>query len=100
MKRIDKGVTRGGTIAVEIDGHRTEVYPGETVAVAVLAAHTLRFREDRGGAPRGMFCNMGTCSECTVWVTDETGRAVRRRACMTPACEGMRIFTAEPEDPA
>ncbi|WP_434129644.1 (2Fe-2S)-binding protein [Novosphingobium fluoreni] len=82
-------------VPVELDGASVMVHPGEMVAVAVLSA-MMRFRDDRSGRPRGMFCNMGTCSECTVWIA-QAGRDWRRlRSCLVPIEEGMRIRTNAP----
>lgn len=97
MKRVEQGVTRPAPIAVDVDGTPVQVHPGETVAVAVLAG-SLRFRDDRSAHARGMFCNMGTCSECTVWVADGDAMRWRRlRACLVPVAPGMRIRTSDPE---
>lgn len=100
MKRIEAGVTRPPQVAVELDGAPVMAHPGETVAVAVLSAAP-RFRDDRSGTPRGMFCNMGTCSECTVWIapggTGDDPRWRRLRACLVPVEEGLRIRTRAPE---
>lgn len=100
MKRVDHGVTRPAPVTVEVDGARIAVHPGETVAVAVLVAGALRFRDDRAGAPRGMFCNMGTCSECTVWIAGDAAAWRRQRACLVPVSAGMRISTRQPEEGA
>ncbi|WP_159981438.1 MULTISPECIES: 2Fe-2S iron-sulfur cluster-binding protein [unclassified Novosphingobium] len=97
MKRIEQGVTRPAQIAVEIDGARVMVHPGETVAVAVLASASQRFRDDRSGAARGMFCNMGTCSECTVWAAVGTSPWRRLRGCLVPVEPSLRISTRDPE---
>lgn len=97
MRRIEQGVTRPEPIAVEIDGASVMVHPGETVAVAVLALASRRFRDDRSGAPRGMFCNMGTCSECTVWAALGTSPWRRVRGCLVLAEPTLRISTRDPE---
>jgi len=97
MRRIEQGVTRPELIAVEIDGASVMVHPGETVAVALLASASRRFRDDRSGAARGMFCNMGTCSECTVWAALGTSPWRRLRGCLMPVEPGLRISTREPE---
>lgn len=94
MKRLDQGVSRPAPIAVEVDGAAVLVHPGETAAVAVLAGAP-RFRDDRSGRARGMFCNMGTCSECTVWIAREGAEWRRLRSCLVPVKSGMRIRTAD-----
>lgn len=98
MRRITAGVERPPAIEVAVDGQPVAVHPGETVAVAILSAGTLRMRDDRAGAPRGMFCNMGTCSECTVWIRLPGGEGwARRRGCLQPVLPGMAIRTLPPE---
>lgn len=97
MKRIEPGVIRPEAVAVEIDGVSALAHPGETVAVAVLASGALRFRDDRSNAPRGMFCNMGTCAECTVWIARGSGRWRRLRGCLVPVEPGLRIASSDPE---
>ncbi|KQM18344.1 (2Fe-2S)-binding protein [Novosphingobium sp. Leaf2] len=96
MKRIEAGVTRPAPIAITIDGAAVQVHPGETLAVAVLAV-SRRFRDDRAGQARGMFCNMGTCSECTVWVARDDGAWRRLRACLIPVEPGMQVRTRPPQ---
>lgn len=96
MKRIEAGVARPMPVAVEVDGTTVMAHPGETLAVALLSV-ALRFREDRAGGARGMFCNMGTCAECTVWVAGAAGPWRRLRACLVPIAPGLRIRTTAPE---
>jgi len=96
MKRIEHHVVRPAPISVLVDGAPVAVHPGETVAVAILAAGTGRFRDDRAGAPRGMFCNMGTCAECTVWIARDGAPWRRLRGCLVPVEPGLRIATRDP----
>jgi sarcosine oxidase subunit alpha len=96
MNRIENGVVRPAPIAVEVDGMQFMAHPGETAAVVVLASASQRFRDDRSGAPRGMFCNMGTCSECTVWIARSDGAWRRLRACLVPLQPDMRISSRDP----
>ena len=90
-------MARPGAFAITVDGRELAVHPGETLAAALLASEQLRLRDDRAGAPRGAFCNMGTCSECTVWVARD-GSFDRRRACLLPVSPGLRVLTREPGD--
>jgi sarcosine oxidase subunit alpha len=80
-------VTRGPALSVTLDGQTLAGHAGETIATLMLAAG-LPARKDSAGAPRGLWCNMGSCGECTVRVE---GRQVR--ACLTPAEDGMVIET-------
>lgn len=81
------GPARGRAVSFLFDGRRVEAFEGESVACALLAAgfRTLR-SSPRAGAPRGMFCLMGSCQECVVRVD---GR--RTTACQEPVREGMDV---------
>lgn len=61
---------------------------GESITAALLAndIRTLRYHE-RDGAPRGLYCNIGHCSECRVTID---GRQ-NVRACLTPLQKNMAI---------
>jgi aerobic-type carbon monoxide dehydrogenase small subunit (CoxS/CutS family) len=87
--RIDRDVTRGEPIVVLVDGKEVPAFAGETIATAMVL-HSPIFRHDTRGQPRGMFCNMGTCSECLVTLLPDRRRI---RACITPATDGMEIET-------
>ena len=83
------GLDRGPPLAFTFDGAPVGGYAGESVAAALLAAgiSTLR-RSPRDGAPRGAFCWVGICQECTVVVD---GR--RRPACGTAVTEGLVVLS-------
>lgn len=89
MKRISAGVERPVPIAIHVDGRAIPAYPGESVAAAMIAAGITRFRDDLSGAPRGLWCNMGSCCECLVTLAD----GVRVRACVTPATDSLEVST-------
>ncbi|WP_342388875.1 (2Fe-2S)-binding protein [Salinicoccus bachuensis] len=67
----------------ELHGHR-----GESISAALLAndIRTLRNHE-KDGRPRGLYCNIGHCSECRVTIN---GRR-NQRACLNTLDENMRI---------
>jgi aerobic-type carbon monoxide dehydrogenase small subunit (CoxS/CutS family) len=94
MSRVTHNVERPDSLTLTIDGMTVTAFPGETVAAAMLMAQQLRFRDDRSGTPRGMFCNMGTCSECMVWLARDTGWR-RVRACLIPVAADMVVTTRE-----
>jgi hypothetical protein len=72
-----------------VDGEPLVAHPGETVAVALLAAGRRALRAStRRGEPRGLYCAMGVCWECAVRVE---GSSVR--ACVAPAAPGLRVET-------
>jgi sarcosine oxidase subunit alpha len=90
--RITQDVTRGDRISITVDGQALEAFEGETIATAIMTV-TSAFRKDGRGDPHGLFCNMGTCSECFVRVRASSGGQRRLRACVTPVLEGMTIET-------
>lgn len=90
--RITRDVGRGGSITITVDGMRIECFAGETVAAAMLAAAHVVFRVDARGQGRGMFCNMGVCSECLITLV-ASGRRVR--ACLIEARDGMEVTTRD-----
>jgi predicted molibdopterin-dependent oxidoreductase YjgC len=90
MGRVGGGFTRGAAVDIEVDGERLEAFLGETVGAALVAAGRRGFRRTgRLGAPRGLYCGIGLCFDCLVWVEG----AGRVRACQTPVAAGMRVRT-------
>lgn len=59
----------------------------DTVAAALVRAGHFAQRGGRVGAEHGHFCGMGACFECLVRIDGQPSK----RACMTPASEGMRV---------
>lgn len=88
--RVEQQVRRGTALTIVVDGREIPAFEGETVAAAMIAAGTVRFRTDLAGRDRGLFCNMGTCCECLVRIGDQ-GRKVR--ACLTEVGAGMKVST-------
>jgi sarcosine oxidase subunit alpha len=84
----DNGPLSGEPICIAVDGFALSCRPGESIAAAMLAAGIRRFRTDSAGRPRGLFCGMGSCGECTVTVGDR-----QVRACLTPVADGMTVST-------
>ncbi|OTP77977.1 2Fe-2S iron-sulfur cluster-binding protein [Caballeronia sordidicola] len=68
-------------------GQPVSAHAGASVAAALFAAgiRTLR-NSPRNGAPRGMFCAMGSCQECLVMIG-----TTRSLACKTTVDEGMCV---------
>ena len=90
--RIEKGLNRGEPFDFLFDDLVIQAYPGETIAGALLAAGHRRFRTTvKGKHPRGYYCGMGICWECTMVVEDTSNV----RACMTLAEPGMKVITQE-----
>lgn len=87
MRIAQPGITRSAEcFTFTFDGEPITAFPGETIAAALVAARRTTCRETRAGEPRGVFCGMGVCGECSVIVD---GRA--RRACMEMAAPGQRV---------
>ena len=93
MARI-AGTEREPASYIKVDGEQVPFHPGETIATAMLAAGHTGFRHDRHGRPRGLWCNMGTCSECLVHLHPPGDGSRRVRACLVDAEAGQRIDTA------
>ena len=67
--RADHAVRRGPAVRFVVDGRPLDAFEGESVAAALFAAGLRELRHSpRDGAPRGVFCMMGSCQECLVWV--------------------------------
>lgn len=90
MLRLDANMAhRGRAIRVTVDGQPLVAYEGETIATTLMASGKKVFRHTHTGAPRGIFCGIGLCYDCTV--TIDGIRTVR--ACVTPVGEGMNVST-------
>ncbi|OCI93736.1 hypothetical protein A6U85_19405 [Agrobacterium sp. 13-626] len=80
-------VRRGTPVHFTFDGNPVDAYAGESVAAALLAAGYRTLRESPNEhAPRGAFCWMGLCQECTVEVN-----GVRMPACRTECADGLIV---------
>ncbi|MDM0058765.1 (2Fe-2S)-binding protein [Variovorax fucosicus] len=82
-------VQRGAPTFFTVDGVVISAFAGESVACALWAAgmRDLR-RSPRADLPRGMFCLMGSCQECLVWVG-----ARKLPSCQVPVSEGLAVET-------
>jgi predicted molibdopterin-dependent oxidoreductase YjgC len=79
-------------VVFTFDGRSVTARPGDTVAVALLAAGITACRHTPvSGAPRGPFCMMGVCFECLVTVDGRSSR----QACMTEVTAGMLVETQD-----
>jgi D-hydroxyproline dehydrogenase subunit gamma len=87
--RLELGpaLKRGPAVTISIDGERVLGHLGETVAAVLFANDTLALRTTTHGAPRGVFCGMGTCFDCLVVVDG----VANTRACMTWVRAGMEV---------
>jgi sarcosine oxidase subunit alpha len=78
-----------GQVTVFVDGQATEVAPGTSAAVAVLASGRAATRRSVTGEPRGPVCGMGVCFECRATIDG----VPHRRACLVTCAPGMEIRT-------
>ena len=91
-RRIEPGIERGAVVTLSLDGVSVSAFAGETLATVLLAEGITAFNRSPSGAPRGPFCNMGTCFECQVKVAAPGTRDFRwRRACLCPVENGMLV---------
>ncbi len=89
-RRVDKGVGRGSRFEIEVDGRKIVAYEGETVGSALVAAGLQTFRRTpKKDHPRGMYCGIGLCYECTMVING----VPNTRACQTLATPGCRVET-------
>jgi hypothetical protein len=78
------------TYAIIFDGRPVPAAPGQTVAAALWAAGIRSWRTTRtAGAPRGLFCGIGTCFDCLITVDGNPNQ----RACLIPARPDMTVST-------
>lgn len=79
------------SIEISFDGQQIQAAPGETVAVALLAAGFTELRKTpASGSPRSPFCMMGACYDCLVSIDGSV-----KQACMTSVENGLIINRVE-----
>lgn len=83
------GVERGTAVRFLFDDRPVSAHAGESVAAALYASGIRTLRSSpQDGAPRGMFCLMGSCQECLVWVG-----ARKLPSCQVSVSEGLCVHT-------
>jgi predicted molibdopterin-dependent oxidoreductase YjgC len=91
-QRVDGDVARGRAVQIAINDEVVQCFEGETVAAAMLTASgPVAHTSSRLCTPRGLYCGIGVCFECTVTVD---GRP-NVRACQTPVRDGMQVQSQE-----
>lgn len=71
------------------DGDEIAGFEGEPVASALIASgHHVFSHHHKDGAPQGLFCANGQCSQCTMLID-----GIPKKSCMTPLSEGMDVRT-------
>lgn len=74
-------------IPFTFEGRELTALPGEMISSALFAAGIRVFgHHPKDGAPQGIYCANGQCSQCMVLVD---GQPVK--ACMTPVSAGMQV---------
>lgn len=81
----------GKWVRFSLNGSEHMGLEGEMVSSAVFAAGEKVFgHHQKDGAPQGLFCANGQCSQCTLIID-----GIARKSCITPLSEGMRVETLE-----
>lgn len=78
---------RARKVGFTFDGQALEGIEGEAITSALTAAGILAYSHHvRDGAPQGLFCANGQCSQCSLLVD-----GFLRKACVTPLAEGLDL---------
>jgi len=88
-RRIEKGIKRGRSFEIEVDGEKVVAYEGETIAAAILVTGKRIFRKTTKEQSRGIYCGAGICYECRMIVN---GRP-NVRVCQTMATPNCKVQT-------
>ncbi len=76
------------TVTITFEDQKIEAQAGDSVAAALTAAGLRSFRESVvSGAPRGIYCMMGTCFDCLV----DVDGVPNQQACQVRVREGMQV---------
>ncbi|WP_412076414.1 (2Fe-2S)-binding protein [Streptomyces xanthophaeus] len=93
--RTPRSLVGGGPVAtysIEFDGRELPAQEGQSLAAVLWGAGILAWRTTReSGAPRGVFCGIGSCYDCLVTVNGSPNQ----RACLVPARPGDTVTTQE-----
>lgn len=90
-QRLDN-IERKPPFTITVNGSPVEVYPGESIAAALMAAGWRVFRRTHANnSPRGFFCGMGICFDCLVTVDG----VPNVRSCMAEARPGCAVEVAK-----
>lgn len=92
-------------VQITVDGRPLDVPAGRTIAAALmLEQQRMAWRTSRvTGRPRGVFCGIGVCFDCTAVIDGAHGL----RTCLVEAADGMVVETSvqppsipDPSEPA
>jgi D-hydroxyproline dehydrogenase subunit gamma len=76
-------------VDITIDGDPVTAGEGASVAATMLATGRRAWRVTASGEPRGVFCGIGACFDCTATIDGIAGV----RTCVTAVAPGMRVST-------
>jgi len=79
-------------VVFTVDGEELTAPARQSIAAALLDTGRMVLRRGPAGGPRGLYCGIGSCFECRVYVE---GRGAVL-SCVTPVEAGMRITTGWP----
>lgn len=89
-RRVEKGVKRGRSLEIELDGEKLLAYEGETIASALFAAGKRTFcKTNINKEPRGLYCGIGVCMGCRMIVNGQPNTLV----CQTLVSPNCRVQT-------
>lgn len=92
--RINNDIDRGQKVTFTFNGKAYSAYEGESVACALFAEGIAQLRTSpRSSHARGMFCLMGSCQECLVWVGDR-----KLPSCQQVVVEGLQVRSLSEKD--
>jgi len=83
------GVDRGKAVSFTFNGRVLQAFAGESVAAALFSQGIRTLRSSPAtNLSRGMFCLMGSCQECLVWIESN-----KQPSCQVPVAEGLKVET-------
>jgi hypothetical protein len=86
--RIQDDVERGTRVSFVFDGRLVDAFSAESIAAALWASGIRGWSADETYGPpaRTLFCAMGVCQQCAVWID-----GVRVEACRTPVRDRLDV---------
>lgn len=77
------------SITIFVNGDPLEAHEGDTVAAALLRGGDRVLHHTGNGAPRGLFCGIGSCYDCYTTIDG----VPYQRSCLAHVQTGMRVET-------
>lgn len=86
-------------VSFTFNGDRFTGKAGEPVAAALLAAGVRELRTSPvAGEPRGLYCGIGHCYECRLWLGPDDASAERVRGCQVSVQDGDTYRSTRGDD--